>query len=165
MAEIESLTLHALTEMRALIFELRPQALHQDGIVSAVRTSVSAVAARSGLKLTFESSHNHIPMAEDAAHAAFRVIQEAVNNVAKHSRAQNLKVRIGVTEYDPSGVEFIVSDDGHGFDVAGVPPGTLGLDSMRTRVEELRGSVSLTSGDAGTVVSVFLPAELAGRPS
>jgi two-component system NarL family sensor kinase len=84
--------------------------------------------------------------------AAYRIAQEALTNVVRHSGAG--RCRLGVTA-EPSWLELVVSDDGQGVD--GTGPRGLGLASMDERAREIGGCLSLDTSADGTIVSVRLP--------
>ena len=91
--------------------------------------------------------------------AVFRIVQEALTNVSRHSAATAISIRVGRSA---AGLEATVADNGSGFDVdaEGVNSVThLGLQSMRERAAILGGSVSVTSGATGTTILVCIPLE------
>jgi PAS domain S-box-containing protein len=144
----------ALAEMRALIFELRPGSLEQDGLVHALRTHAAAVQGRIGLPIVFETDlDGRLPI--EVEDALYRIAQEALHNVVKHADARN--VRLELRRGDEK-VRLLVVDDGSGFDEARVPAGHLGLAGMRVRAEKIGGVLELLSSEGrGTTVSVAAP--------
>jgi signal transduction histidine kinase len=100
------------------------------------------------------------PTPLDVEEAFYRVVQEALNNVARHSGAA--RVELQVTWRDGS-LEMTVRDDGRGFVVEEVAGKGLGLASMRERVEALGGALTITSGASRTCVEARAP--LAGVPA
>jgi signal transduction histidine kinase len=151
----------ALAEMRALIFELRPAALEEQGLAVALTRHTAAFESREGIAvdLTIDGECRlPIPIEE----AAFRVAQEALNNVAKHARATHVSVRLTMTADE---LDLMVQDDGAGFDTS-MQPGeqrTLGLTSMRERATLLGGDCTIGSAPAeGTTVLLRLPVPVAG---
>lgn len=141
----------SLTEMRALIFELRPESLQRDDLVPALERLASVLEAR-----------YHIPVFTDLAvepalslgakENLYRIAQEALHNVAKHAGAS----RAGLRLYGYDGrVVLEVSDDGAGFDPSQSFPGHLGLHSMRERAESMSGTLDISNAEGqGTVVRV-----------
>jgi signal transduction histidine kinase len=152
---ISSLAAAGLAEMRALIFDLQPDSLAKDGLLKAVERQVEALEARHGLTVVNRIVQEpDIPV--ETKEAVYLVIREAVHNVVKH--AQATQVVIELSEADSS-VVFRVSDDGAGFDSNASYPGHLGLHSMRDRVQQLGGRLSLQSVPGqGTTVEGHLPA-------
>lgn len=154
--EIGQLTRGALAEMRALIFELRPGALAEEGLVAALTKQAAALSAREGLVIEVDGPA-HLPIGPETEEQLYRLGQEALANVVKHARADTATVRIAGTG---NTVSIEVSDDGHGFDPAAVGPDHFGLRSMRGRVADLGGRLEVTSTpDRGTVLRVVVPAQ------
>lgn len=144
----------AIAEMRALIFELRPESLKQEGLVAALAKQAAALRARHGLAL--ETHLGPEPaMSLEAKEALYRVAQEALNNIAKHAKAHKVHLRL----HQANGwVRLEVCDDGVGFDSRRAYPGHLGLVSMRERIERLGGRFWIESSPgAGTTVRAELP--------
>jgi PAS domain S-box-containing protein len=143
-----------LTEMRALIFELRPESLEQEGLVGALKKQVAAVQAR--YRLTVNATFSREPdVPLSTKEALYRVAQEALHNVAKHARAQALDLALEATS---SELVLRVVDDGKGFDPKSSFPGHLGLRSMRERVGAVGGSLEIDSAPGkGTRICVRVP--------
>jgi signal transduction histidine kinase len=156
LCEIGQLTRGALAEMRALIFELRPGALAEEGLVAALAKQASALSAREGLAVEVDGPAERLPLGPEVEEQLYRLGQEALANVVKHARASSTKVRIAA-EDDTVSIE--VRDDGRGFDPAAVGPGHFGLRSMRGRVADLEGLLEVASQPGhGTVLRVEVPA-------
>jgi PAS domain S-box-containing protein len=160
LAQLRDLQREALAEMRALIFELRPGNLEQDGLVHALKTHASALQGRLGLPIVVESDlADRLPL--PAEEVLYRIAQEALHNVVKHAAAHRVRVEL---RREGAAVRLRVEDDGKGFDPEQVPDGHLGLAGMRARAERVGAEFSCTSqpGD-GTTVEVRLgPEALAG---
>jgi signal transduction histidine kinase len=157
LSEIGQLTRGALAEMRALIFELQPGALAEEGLVAAVTKQGSALSAREGLVIKVDGPDERLPLGSEVEEQLYRLSQEALANVVKHARASSATVRI--TARDDT-VSIEVSDDGHGFDPAVVGREHFGLRSMRGRVADLGGRLQVTSTPGrGTVLRVEVPAQ------
>ena len=155
LAVLRDLVAAALAEMRALIFEMRPEALAEEGLVAALRRQATAIQARTGLVVTIEGPAERLPLSVDAEEHLYRLALEALNNAVKHAEATTLGVAITVVD---GFVEVCVTDDGRGFD--GVAhPGHLGLHTMRERAEAVGGTLELTGrASAGTTVRCRVPA-------
>jgi len=135
-----------LAEVRALVTGLAPAQL--DG--GTLPDALSRLSGASGVDASFglTGTARPLPMATEVM--LLRVCQEALSNVRKHARAGSAAVRLG---YDPGAVRLEVSDDGAGFDPAGVSGG-FGLRGMRARVAEAGGTLTVDSAPgAGTRVS------------
>jgi signal transduction histidine kinase len=138
---ILSLAEAGLAEMRALIFELRPESLESEGLNAAVRKQVEAVRARHGLRVDFlPCEEPDVPLA--VKEAAYRIAQESLTNVIKHSQATHVQVTLAST---PAGLKLEVVDNGAGFDTAADYPGHLGLWSMRERAAKAGGRLEINS--------------------
>jgi signal transduction histidine kinase len=139
-----------LAEMRALIFELRPESLENEGLVASVRKQVEAVQARHGMQVDFQPcAEPDLPL--PVKEAAYRIAQESLHNVVKHSRATEVRVALTSTT---AGLQLEVADNGTGFDTAGDFPGHLGLRSMTERAEKSGGRLEISSQPgAGTRVT------------
>ena len=147
-----------LAEMRALIFELRPEALEAEGLVAALEKQVESVRARHGLEVeaTLPAEPN-VPFA--VKETLYRITQEALHNTVKHARARRVNLCLEVT---PDGLVLRVTDDGRGFDPTDSFPGHLGLKTMRERASQVHGTLSMTSVPGqGTNISVCVPVETA----
>lgn len=144
----------ALAEMRALIFELRPEALAEVGLIGALHRQLDGLELRHGL-----ATVRHLGAEPDLAFATkqvlLRVAQEAIHNVVKHARASTVTVR---TATHLGSVELEIGDDGIGFAPDGSYPGHLGLTSMHERVAALGGRLLVDSAPGrGTTVRVRVP--------
>jgi PAS domain S-box-containing protein len=164
-AQLLELTQGALAEMRALIFQLRPEALHEEGLSAAVRKHAAAVAAREGLDVRVYAGQDRLPLEEVAEEELFRVVQEAVHNCVKHAHPHHVDIRLAEVAADPGTLVVEVDDDGVGFEPSAPHPGHLGLDTMRERTERLGGRLVVESSTAGSRVRAVLPGVLHPVPS
>src|SRR5690606_33714417 len=112
-----------LTEMRALIFELRPDALETEGLVRLLELQAAALHARHGLQI--EADFGPEPLASLAVREMlYRIAQETLHNAVKHAQARTLRLSLWQRA---GGIKLVISDDGVGFDPSGLFPGHLGL--------------------------------------
>jgi signal transduction histidine kinase len=143
-----------LAEMRALIFELRPEFLRQEGLLAALQRQVAAIRARHQLSITVNATDE--PEAAPAIkEALYRVGQEALNNIAKHAGARAVVITL-----EASAAELVlhVRDDGRGFDPEKSFPGHLGLHSMRERAASVGGVILISSAPGqGTELTIRVP--------
>jgi signal transduction histidine kinase len=141
--------------MRALIFELRPGNLEQDGLVRALKTHSAALQGRIGLPIVVESDlDERLPLAIEET--LYRIAQEALHNIVKHAAAK--QVRLEIRRRD--GVTLAVADDGKGFDQDAVPDGHLGLAGMRARSDRIGARFTCRSRPGrGTTIEVVVPDE------
>jgi signal transduction histidine kinase len=144
----------ALKEMRLLIYELRPLALEQAGLVDALQNRLDAVEKRAGVEAQLRVEPN-VELPAEVENALYRVAQEALNNSLKHAEANKVVVSLRTSGKQ---VEMEIADNGRGFDVeAARDQGGLGLISIRERVEALGGTWSISSRPGeGTRVHIHL---------
>ena len=154
LASLRELQREALAEMRALIFELRPGNVEENGLIQALRTHSAALSGRIGLPVVVEGDLAVRPSL-DCEEGLYRIAQEALHNVVKHAGAKQVRVEVGRV---PDGVHLRVIDDGRGFDPTAVPDGHLGLAGMQARAERLGGTLTVASvRDGGTTIDVVIP--------
>jgi signal transduction histidine kinase len=127
---LRELTSAALAEMRALIFELRPDALVQEGLVAALQRQADATRAQSGLTVTVTGPSERLPLDPAAEEHLYRIALEAAHNAVKHAQATMIDVHVS---HLGDAVELMVTDNGIGFDPTRGTPGHLGLETMRER--------------------------------
>ena len=153
LADARAVAESGLTEMRSLIFELRPESLERDGLIAALNRGVAAVQARYRIPIRATlGPEPKIPIA--TKEVLYRVAQEALQNSAKHAGARGLIILL---DTGPDDVSLRVGDDGHGFDAQASFPGHLGLRSMQERVASVGGVLDIRSNRHGTEVSVRIP--------
>ncbi|HEU4493278.1 MAG TPA: CHASE domain-containing protein [Rubrobacteraceae bacterium] len=151
---VSSLADAGLAEMRALIFELRPESLQSEGLVAALDKQAAALRARHGINVETDLCNEpDIPL--EGKEALYRIAQEALHNTTKHARASRIQIRM---QCSPKHVNLEICDDGIGFDPRGNFPGHLGLRSMRERIERLGGTLAVESAPGkGTDIRAWMP--------
>ena len=129
-----------LKEMRLLLYDLRPLALEQDGLVGAIRRRLETVESRFEIKTNLEIDAN-IVLPPKIEQELYRIIQEAINNTVKHAEANEITVRLRKSrEY----LELEIEDNGIGFDPLVSESGRgIGLSSMRERAKSIGGTLIL----------------------
>lgn len=154
--ELKNVIKVSLREVRKIIFDLRPLALEDLGFSGAVRTYLDTFSAQWPVKaeLRVEGEERRLPQPLELA--GYRLIQEALQNVARHALASRVEVKIS---YLPTALRLSVEDDGRGFDPQEPPkPGSFGLMGMRERAELLGGRLEVESAPGkGTRVVAYLP--------
>lgn len=156
--ELRRLSKEALAEMRALLFQLRPVALEEEGLVEALRRHIESLQRRDGPALTFAATDAEERLPLSIEEALFRVASEAVGNALKHARAKTITVALDIRD---GAATLTVRDDGRGFDRARhqPQPGHLGLPGMRERIERIGGMLQIESMPGTTVIArVAIPA-------
>ncbi|MCA9857603.1 MAG: sensor histidine kinase, partial [Dehalococcoidia bacterium] len=151
---VASLAEAGLAEMRALIFELRPESLASEGIVSALEKQVAATRARYGVAVVADLPEEpDVPLR--VKEALYRIAQEAMHNTIKHARASRIDIRLAASA---ERTQLEIRDDGSGFVADGDFPGHLGLRSMRERAEAVGGTLTIVSTPGtGTTVRADVP--------
>jgi two-component system, NarL family, sensor kinase len=151
--ELREETRGAIGQIRQIVDELRPPALDELGLVSAIGEHAARMAPIA-VEVTGPDPAPQLPAAVEVA--AYRIALEAITNAARHAQARNCQVRIAVN----GALELDVSDDGKGLPRDAVPG--VGRGSMRERAAELGGSCDVSaSPGGGTVVRARLPLERA----
>ncbi|MEK4758836.1 GAF domain-containing sensor histidine kinase [Viridibacillus sp. FSL E2-0187] len=148
--EIQNLTQEALTEMRALIWQLRPK-----GLESGLMEAIKGYAEMLGLNLSVNVS-GVLQLPSRVEETLFRITQEALNNVRKHSGVKDAEIFVIITQTD---VLLVIKDEGRGFQVDSlVKLPSIGLQSMRDRAKALGGKVDWVSNiGRGTEILIRLP--------
>jgi PAS domain S-box-containing protein len=142
----------AMTEMRLLIYQLRPSILSQAGLAAALEARLQAVEARSGLKTELQTvGDRRLPQEVEAE--LFWVALEGLNNVLKHARASEVYLRL---ELGADLVTMMVQDNGIGFDPTSTDQvGGYGLATMEERMQRIDGKLEIeTAPGAGTTLCV-----------
>jgi signal transduction histidine kinase len=140
--ELKSMALNALGEMRLLIYELRPSAFEEEGLLAAIQTRLDAVEGRVGLETNFVVK-GEISLPLPVEEGLYRITQEALNNVLRHARAKNVTITVA---QDKEMVHLEVADDGVGFDpIKACEAGCVGLHSMKERAQEMGAEFEIIS--------------------
>jgi PAS domain S-box-containing protein len=149
-----SLAEAAFAEMRAVIFDLRPDSVEQEGLVCALGWQADLLRIRHHLKVETEfSAEPGLPLA--VKEALYRIAREAVNNIVKHAGASRVTLRL---DHRPDATSLEIADDGAGFASSDAYPGHLGLRSMRERATAVGATLEIESSTgAGTRIRVCIP--------
>ena len=164
LAESLSLADQSMSQIRTLSYLLHPPFLDETGLLSALRWYAAGFAERSGIKVDLEVPESFERMPLDVETALFRIVQESLINIHRHSGSQTARIRL---RSDAETLVLEIEDLGHG-----IPPASLkritsrggvagvGIAGMSERVEQLGGRLDVTSSDrgqTGTTVRVRLP--------
>jgi signal transduction histidine kinase len=156
LAALRELVVATLHEVRRLAVELRPAALDDFGLLPAVRRLGESTRETTGLDVQVEATLGPKRLAPEVETALYRIVQEALTNVAKHAGARHVSV---VLTRKHERVSVVIEDDGKGFDTSAGTGDGLGLLGMRERVQLLDGTLSVESSvGAGTTLVLELPA-------
>jgi signal transduction histidine kinase len=152
--EIRQIVQSTLEKVRSLSHALHPVALDEVGLESALESYLPAFQRQNGIDVRYEKIGIPRELDRDAATHLYRVMQEALNNSARHSGSKRAAVRL---RFEPATVVLEVEDDGIGFRNQG--PRGLGLVSMRERAELMEGHIEfLDSPTGGAFVRITVPA-------
>ena len=159
LAECAELARRSLQEVRTFSYVLHPPMLEELGVFAALRLFIEGFSERSGITVDLDLPDRSIRMPRDLETTIFRVIQESLSNVSKHSHSSTARVRVAV---DSGGIAINVDDDGSGlptFDEGTSQPAKIGvgIGSMQERVKLCGGRLQLHSRGSGTQVQVDLP--------
>lgn len=152
LGEIRQLTRGALAEMRTLLFELRPAALADAELGDLLRQLAESITGRSRI-LVSAKVEGQCHLAVDTKIAFYRIAQEALNNISKHSGADSAEVLLLCHQ---GTAELIIKDNGRGFDLSDASGKSLGLGIMRERAKAVGAFLNITSTiNEGTEVKAF----------
>jgi two-component system NarL family sensor kinase len=144
-------TAQAITDLRGIVYGLRPSSLDDLGLTGAIAAHIQRLGGGNGVRITLDAGQlSDLPAAVEVA--AFRIAVEAVNNVVRHSGASNCRVRLGLDDLGLLLVE--VCDDGMG---AGPWRAGVGLLAMRERAAELGGTLTAGPSTGGGTVRACFP--------
>ncbi len=149
--ELRRLTRGAAAEMRTLLVELRPAALTEKPLGELLRHLTEATSGRARVPIELAVEGDGV-LPPDVQIALYRIVQEALNNVAKHAGASRVAVAL---RCQPHEADLFVHDNGCGFDLAAILPDRFGLGIMRERAQEIGAIMDVDSQPGqGTQVSV-----------
>lgn len=158
--KLETMTTESLRELQRLISDLRPSHLDDLGLPAALRWYANRVQENSAIEIRVDIAGEERVLPEAIKITVFRIIQECLNNVIKHSRATNVNIHL---QFGPKNVRIYIRDNGVGFDLNMVAlrrthRPSLGLAGMEERAALLGGSLSVSSRPGyGTEVEALIP--------
>jgi len=154
-ADLRTLVVETLQDVRRLAVELRPSALDDFGLEPALRRLGQSVREAAELDVQVEARLGNERLPPDVETALYRIVQEALTNVVKHAGADHVSILV---TRKPSSVLVVIEDDGRGFDPEQTRAAGLGLLGMNERVELLDGTFQVEAEPgAGTTLVVELP--------
>ncbi len=151
---------NALRDLRALIHDLRPSALDDLGLFPAIRWLAAQHLEPLGIRVSFETHALKSRLPAPVETVVFRVMQEAISNIARHANARCVRIMLGA---NGAGMLARIEDDGQGFDPAktpGAPGEAWGMVGMRERANLIGGRVQVNSAPGrGTQIEIKIPLE------
>jgi signal transduction histidine kinase len=158
--EVAEIAQRTLDKVRSLSQALHPVMLDESGLESTLDWYLPVVERQAGIHLSYEKSGTVFPVDGDAAIHVYRVVQEALNNVTRHSGAKEAWVRL---RFLPKTLELQVEDHGSGFMAQPRKQG-IGLVAMRERAELLGGALEFAQpAEGGTLIRLTVPRENLGE--
>ena len=155
LAELRELVVSALQDVRRLAVELLPAVLDDFGLVPALERLIESYAEQSGIRVDFHSALGEARLPSDVETALYRVVQEALTNIAKHANAGSVSVSVARRE---TTVAATIEDDGEGFDPRSVREDGIGLIGMRERLALIEGRLHVESRPGvGTTIVAEVP--------
>jgi len=153
-ASLRELVVSTLQDVRRLAVELRPSALDDFGLVTAIERLADTYRQQAGVDVDLEASIGEERLPPEVETALYRIVQEALTNVSKHAGASRISI---VVRRKGNSAAVVVEDDGRGFDAHARSDG-LGLPGMRERVALLGGRLIVeSSSGSGTTLAVEVP--------
>lgn len=158
-SSLKEMVRHALTEVRRIIYDLRPMALDDLGLVPTLRKYMETTRDYNpGTRLSFESRGTERRLPSSYETSIFRLVQEAISNAIRHGKATDIDVKL---EWLKEHVTISVSDNGTGFNPETVKNQSFGLIGMQERIELIRGEFIINSSlGEGTILLFQIPYEL-----
>lgn len=156
--ELQDLLSEAHQEIRLISYLAHPPAIEKMGLTAALAALVDGYARRTGLKASFEVFGDDVHLSVSEQSALYRIAQEALSNVHRHAQAKRVRVTIF---FRHSAAHIIVADNGVGVGrktLAGRGPAGVGLASMRERLAELHGRLTIRRLSPGTAIVASLKA-------
>ncbi len=163
---MHDLVQHTLDGVHKLIFDLRPSMLDHLGLIPSIRWFAESRLQLKGVRVLVEAMTPHQRLPAEMETALFRIVQEAIVNIARHAAARNVKIELQIIETD---LRLVIEDDGVGFDLAELELAQdsirgMGLLGMQERLELLGGDLDVeTSPGSGTRLRICIPAQSRGK--
>lgn len=145
----------ALYEVRKIIYDLRPMALDDLGLIPTLKRYLSTTEEYNKIPIKFVNLGEELRLPPRFEVALFRLVQEAVQNALKHADADEIQVKI---ELRKKSGKLIIKDNGKGFDLTDKKEGSFGIMGMKERIELLKGKIVFDSAlGKGTMITIDVP--------
>lgn len=160
LVDMKHMNAQVLQEVHNVISDLRPSVLDNLGLIPALRSHINTFETRTGIQTQLAVQGKATRLEPEVETTIFRIVQESLTNVVRHSAAHSVLVRL---EFGETGVELSIRDDGRGFDVARALAGedgraAWGLLGIQERASLIGGTAALVSApDQGTTVRITIP--------
>ncbi|MGM8212543.1 sensor histidine kinase [Virgibacillus sp. W0430] len=147
----------SLYEVRRIIYDLRPMALDDLGLIPTLKKYISTISEYHKMDIDFISLGEEKRLHQKYEVAFFRLVQESLQNAIKHAKATNIKVKLEIRN---NKLSMIIKDNGKGFDPKVIKDNSFGLIGMRERVEMLDGELEIDSAiGKGTTIYIAVPSD------
>ena len=154
-AELQKSVFELVQDIRQLSHQLHPAALEHAGLIAALKSFTAEFSRIEGIDVMLTAPGKNKAIPKDVALCAYRVVQESLRNVARHSGANAAQVVLAVAGND---LQIVIRDEGRGFDVESARSRGLGMVSVEERVRICQGSIKITSKvNRGTTVVARIP--------
>ncbi|RNF38197.1 sensor histidine kinase [Planococcus salinus] len=159
-SSLKEMVRHALTEVRRIIYDLRPMALDDLGLVPTLKKYLETIEDyNQGVRLNFRSLGNEARLPNNHEASIFRLVQEAVSNAIRHGKATEIEVEV---EWMKEHVSLVIKDNGVGFDQSLVKDQSFGLIGMKERIDLIEGDFFINSSPGnGTMLMFQIPLKTA----
>lgn len=144
--DVTALARNGLEESRQAIQSLRTDPLKTLGLVGALRSTLQAFQARTGVQADLSVAGKELDLTDEEAQALFRIADEALTNVERHAAAQQVTVRLA---FGNDRIDLVIQDDGVGFDPAAVDPDRYGLTGIQERAAMIGATLKVHSRPGG----------------
>lgn len=153
--DLRAMVKNSLSEVRRIIYDLRPMALDDLGLIPTLMKYLKSFQEHTGMDISFHNMGKDERLPPTLEIAIFRLVQEAVQNANKHASPKEVQVKM---EIKATKVTVIIKDDGKGFDQGEKKEGAFGLLGMRERVNMLKGEMTIDSKlKKGTLIMLIIP--------
>lgn len=150
--QVVSLNRAAMSEMRTLLLELRPESLAKTSLAQLLTQLIESAKGRQEIEASFNLSGTETEAPKDVVMTFYRIAQESINNILRHSGATSFSIEL---HYDTRFIRLHICDNGTGFDFAAPSPG-LGLGSMRERAALIDAQLNINTSPSGTGTAIEL---------
>jgi two-component system, NarL family, sensor kinase len=141
---------NAIEQVRHISHNLAPPSLQNFNLIEAIQQYCSKISGSNTLKINFQNYGELLTLNKDTETAIYRIVQEGINNIVKHSKASEALVQIN--NHD-NNLHITIEDNGIGFNINNKYEG-LGLKNIRSRIELLKGELSIDSTNTGTSIQI-----------
>lgn len=153
--DLRAMVKNSLSEVRRIIYDLRPMALDDLGLIPTLAKYLKTFQEHTGMPISFQNIGKEERLPATLEIAIFRFVQEAVQNAHKHAKPKLVQVKM---EVKATKVLLVIKDDGKGFDQSEKKEGSFGLLGMRERVNMLKGELTIESKiNGGTLILLAIP--------